>query len=224
MSKQIIGVFAADQIPFHRSTPFGFIVNTDPQSLPGKHWIACYVDSNNVLEIFDSYGNSSNIRSLFINRYMKDFHRTMINPQRLQSSNSRTIQETPRWNLGLCAKRDKEGENKEKRLMVASIEEKACVVIIELVRCLDNDTGHGIRIKMMVVNVMHEREKVNKTIVMSQAVLVDKGGQSHVSHDSPVPSPSAYSRPEIESDVDQSYMSDRIVYFYQSNGADLDFT
>lgn len=89
MSKQIIGVFAADQIPFHRSTPFGFIVNTDPQSLPGKHWIACYVDSNNVLEIFDSYGNSSNIRSLFINRYMKDFHRTMINPKRLQSSNSR---------------------------------------------------------------------------------------------------------------------------------------
>ncbi|CAC5415719.1 unnamed protein product [Mytilus coruscus] len=78
------------------------------------------------------------------------------------------------------------------------------VWLYELVRCLDNDTGHGIRIKMMVVDVMHEREKVNKTIVMSQAVLVDKGGQSHVPHDSPVPSPSAYSRQEIESDVDQS--------------------
>ncbi|VDI25757.1 Hypothetical predicted protein [Mytilus galloprovincialis] len=61
--------------------------------------------------------------------------------------------------------------------------------------CISDDASDTSIIEIL------EGENVNKTIVMSQAVLVDKGGQPHVPHDSPVPSPStdAYSSQERES-------------------------
>lgn len=89
MKKTLIGVYAADNIPKkHHPMPYGFIVNTDPHQLPGKHWIACYI-KNNVLETFDSYGHSPGILSPFIKRYMNTFERTLNNTKRLQSSETR---------------------------------------------------------------------------------------------------------------------------------------
>ena len=49
------GVFALDLIPavaFYK--PGLFVVNTDPISLPGQHWVAILVDDTS--EFFDSLG------------------------------------------------------------------------------------------------------------------------------------------------------------------------
>jgi hypothetical protein len=52
------GVFAADTIPNDLEFPACFVVNTDPASKPGEHWVACYANSPDDVEFFDSYGLS----------------------------------------------------------------------------------------------------------------------------------------------------------------------
>ncbi|CAC5416578.1 unnamed protein product [Mytilus coruscus] len=90
MKNKIMKVCAADEIQQKLQTPpFGFITNTDPHQLPGRHWVACYVDENNILEIFDSYGNSPDALSPYITRYMNLFERTLFNHKRLQSSKTK---------------------------------------------------------------------------------------------------------------------------------------
>ena len=42
----VLGVFPSDLIPDHMEKyPNCFIVNTDPSSMPGQHWVAYYFDS-----------------------------------------------------------------------------------------------------------------------------------------------------------------------------------
>jgi hypothetical protein len=54
---QFTGVFAADMVPRRASSyPTCFVVNTDPASKPGEHWVACYASSPKHVEFFDSYG------------------------------------------------------------------------------------------------------------------------------------------------------------------------
>jgi len=50
------GVFARDQLPRKVSFPSCCIVNTDPISLPGEHWLALYYDEFKTCHFFDSYG------------------------------------------------------------------------------------------------------------------------------------------------------------------------
>jgi hypothetical protein len=51
-----LGVFAADRIPMLNNFLCCYIVNTDPASLPGKHWVAYFHISAKSKEFFDSYG------------------------------------------------------------------------------------------------------------------------------------------------------------------------
>ena len=51
-----LGVFAADELPSHFPWSCGLVVNTDPRSEPGTHWLAIYIDGNGHGEYFDSYG------------------------------------------------------------------------------------------------------------------------------------------------------------------------
>jgi hypothetical protein len=59
-----LGVFAADCAPTRFSKnkhryPCAYVINTDPASLPGKHWVACFIQSpKHALEFFDSYGQA----------------------------------------------------------------------------------------------------------------------------------------------------------------------
>lgn len=57
-NKLFKGVFPCDQLPEigESDLPYGLIVNTDPASKPGEHWIAMFVNENNHAEIFDSFG------------------------------------------------------------------------------------------------------------------------------------------------------------------------
>lgn len=51
-----IGVYAADQIPkIIDCYPVSLIANIDPISLPGQHWVAFYLRSQNDFEFFDSF-------------------------------------------------------------------------------------------------------------------------------------------------------------------------
>ena len=50
------GVFARDQLPASITLPMGLIANTDPLGMPGKHWVAIYIDEDGFGEYFDSFG------------------------------------------------------------------------------------------------------------------------------------------------------------------------
>lgn len=94
MMHKIIGVYAADEIPRTLHTlPYGFIVNTDPHNLPGKHWIACFINENNILEVFDSFGCLPKKLSPHIEKYVHSFQRYWVNNKRLQSSDTRVCGE-----------------------------------------------------------------------------------------------------------------------------------
>lgn len=76
------GVFPADRIP---STVGAFIVNTDPQSEAGTHWLAFFIDNEETLEFFDSYGRSPEFFGGRIARFASRFPKVVWNKTRLQS-------------------------------------------------------------------------------------------------------------------------------------------
>ena len=50
------GTFPADAIPSFRKLPAAIIVNTDPSSLPGEHWVSVVLKSNSKAIYFDPLG------------------------------------------------------------------------------------------------------------------------------------------------------------------------
>ena len=68
------GVYAADAtLPQATSYPYGFVVNTDPSSKPGKHWQAIWCVNNAEAEFFDSFGDPTmrdNIKN-YLSKYKK---------------------------------------------------------------------------------------------------------------------------------------------------------
>ena len=55
LSQLLCGTVACDQLPslVMKEGPTAYIVNTDPQDKPGRHWIALWTEGN-VCEIMDS--------------------------------------------------------------------------------------------------------------------------------------------------------------------------
>ena len=52
-----LGVFACDKVPVQiKKFPAALVVNTDPSSASGEHWVAFYFDHKGNAEYFDSYG------------------------------------------------------------------------------------------------------------------------------------------------------------------------
>lgn len=49
-------VYAADELPQKVNLPASLIINTDNSYNEGRHWLAIYIDSNEVAEYFDSFG------------------------------------------------------------------------------------------------------------------------------------------------------------------------
>jgi hypothetical protein len=67
------GVYAANRLPKNHDIPACIIVNTDPATKPGSHWIALYIASDGV-EYFDSFGRFP--RKDF-NNYLKDYSKNI---------------------------------------------------------------------------------------------------------------------------------------------------
>ena len=55
-----LGVFARDKLPdlMYERRPFALVLNTDPRSKPGQHWLAIFGPLYGPLELFDSFGIS----------------------------------------------------------------------------------------------------------------------------------------------------------------------
>ena len=53
-----LGVFARDELPDvnKERRPFALVLNTDPRSQPGQHWLALFSPKEGPIEIFDSFG------------------------------------------------------------------------------------------------------------------------------------------------------------------------
>lgn len=51
-----IGTFASDRCPKKVTPNTCFVSNTDPHTLPGRHWIAIYVKRDGNMYYFDPYG------------------------------------------------------------------------------------------------------------------------------------------------------------------------
>ncbi len=65
------GVFASDNLPKQNiQKPACFIINTDPSSLPGTHWVAIYFPKIGKTYYFDSFGVRPSVKSIisFISR------------------------------------------------------------------------------------------------------------------------------------------------------------
>ncbi len=83
------GVFAADNINIEK-VPCFIIVNTDSQTLNGKHWISMYL-SEKQSEFFDSLGQSPDKYHKYWDKILKKISKTYIyNTQRLQGYSSST--------------------------------------------------------------------------------------------------------------------------------------
>lgn len=50
-----LGCFARDELPDQPPFPSCFILNTDPRSRPGEHWLAFYYTENGFCNFFDSF-------------------------------------------------------------------------------------------------------------------------------------------------------------------------
>jgi hypothetical protein len=88
MKSRILGVFSADDLPAHLTPGTGLIVNTDPANLPGRHWVAFYLNEQNELECFDSFGKPPSTYSIYLKQFMSRFSKLVMSDIHLQSRNS----------------------------------------------------------------------------------------------------------------------------------------
>ena len=80
------GVIPRDRLPLVVKKPTIYIINTDPSSLPGKHWVTLFMDT--VCEHFDSSGLPP--RKDFENLLIAHGPNYMFNNKRLQDFNTNT--------------------------------------------------------------------------------------------------------------------------------------
>jgi hypothetical protein len=84
--KKFCGVFSSDLLPSEISRyPCGLIVNTDPQTEKGTHWLAMYFPSKETGEFFDSYGQRPEF-------YHKSFEQYLNNDADSWTYNHRCLQ------------------------------------------------------------------------------------------------------------------------------------
>ncbi len=67
--RECAGVLAVNKIPKPDGFPFAFITNIDPDTLPGSHWVAIYMDKGGQTEFFDSYSQNPEMRQIVL--YLK---------------------------------------------------------------------------------------------------------------------------------------------------------
>ena len=80
-----VGVFARDLLPTKLDYyPCTLIINTDTKNLPGKHWVAIYINGYKEGEYFDSFGHApSEDIALWLNRFTLKWRR--VNTSTLQN-------------------------------------------------------------------------------------------------------------------------------------------
>lgn len=78
------GVFASNEMPpADGRRPFCFVANTMRAGTVGEHWVACYCESADLLEYFDSMADPEPVED--IQRYFGYFRHVRKSPMALQS-------------------------------------------------------------------------------------------------------------------------------------------
>ena len=76
-----LGVFPSDHAPcvhdVSTKAPCAYILNTDPCTEPGTHWVAFYYPTSNSLEFFDSFGRSPSDYGFSIPNTLRVTHNTL---------------------------------------------------------------------------------------------------------------------------------------------------
>lgn len=82
------GVYASDCLPLHISPSTAIVVNTDPHTRSGTHWVVFYLDEDgNRIEYFDSFGLPPHLP--YYQQFLKrNARRYVYNEHRLQGYNS----------------------------------------------------------------------------------------------------------------------------------------
>lgn len=83
-----LGCFPADQIP-KVAFPSAMVVNIDPSWQDGSHWIAIFIQSNNSVEYYDSFGIWPPLNPDIL-RFLNNFSTIIYNEIPLQSMHSKS--------------------------------------------------------------------------------------------------------------------------------------
>lgn len=74
LNKLVKGVYSSDVIPSGNELyPYAYVINTDPQSQPGEHWLVCVCENDQTREFYDSFGRSPSYFNENISKKFKGF-------------------------------------------------------------------------------------------------------------------------------------------------------
>lgn len=81
--KTYLGCFSYDERPVINSYPSSFVINTQPRSKEGEHWLAMYFDIDENCYFFDSFGNKPSFYRLH-NYILSNSRKWTYNMKQLQ--------------------------------------------------------------------------------------------------------------------------------------------
>lgn len=87
-AKYFVGVFPSDKIPHIKTFPAALVINADKHTERGSHWLAIFIEDQETLEFFDSYGLPPDNYGEHVIRYVTRFSRVKWNKTCLQSLTS----------------------------------------------------------------------------------------------------------------------------------------
>lgn len=89
LRQSIRGLFPTDELSRIRlKMGMGVIANTNIKQVPERRWIVFYHNENNILEVFDSFGQSEREFAVFFNSFMRNYPNILTNGKRLQIDNT----------------------------------------------------------------------------------------------------------------------------------------
>lgn len=98
-----VGCFACDEIPSPPKYPAAWVVNLDPSTMPGSHWVALYSPCPGVVLYFDSLGDEC---PPTIHKFFDDNFLVMSRQQhQIQSNDSKVCGQYAMFFIFLCCNR-----------------------------------------------------------------------------------------------------------------------
>ena len=87
-SRYFGGVFPSVKIPVIQKYPSALVLNSDKHDEKGSHWVAVFIEDQENLEFFDSFGLPPQTYGEDISRFVKNYPRIHWNKTTLQSLTS----------------------------------------------------------------------------------------------------------------------------------------
>ena len=87
-----VGAFPRDHLPKKSISkrPFALIMNTDVSNNPGEHWVALFVNKDNIAEYFDSFGRIPLFKEITEFMSLNKINKIIHNKKQVQNAMSST--------------------------------------------------------------------------------------------------------------------------------------